>query len=356
MRKIIYKILPLPVISLFILFSSCRDNSDYTTDPRENFESLWKIIDERYCFFTYKNIDWNAVHDKYSVQIADTMNRYELFNALGTMLAELQDGHTNLISTFNTSRFWDWSENYPDNFNTVVHKKYLGTGNDYNIAGGLKYRILRDSIGYVYYESFSNAVSESNLNEMFLLFKDCKSFIFDIRNNGGGSLLYSERIASRFLSEKMTVGYIKHKTGTGHDDFSEPHPIEQEPSKYIKWLRPVVLLTNRSCYSAANDLVNRMKLFPQVTIIGDKTGGGCGLPFNSELPNGWGIRFSSSPILDANKEYTEFGVDPDIKVDIKESDQLNNIDTIIEEAIKFLKEKTANQAVSTSSLEYGVKL
>ena len=33
--------------------------------PQGNFEALWKIIDEQYCFLDYKQIDWNAIHDKY---------------------------------------------------------------------------------------------------------------------------------------------------------------------------------------------------------------------------------------------------------------------------------------------------
>ena len=326
------------IISIFILFSACNERDEYTTDPFTNFEALWKVIDERYCFFDYKNIDWDAIYNKYSVQISDTMDRYQLFDVLGKMLAELEDGHTNLISTFNVSRFWNWYENYPDNFNTVVHKLYLGT--DYYIAGGFRYRIMEDSIGYVYYGSFSSPVGEAHLDEMFMHFRDCKALIFDVRNNTGGSLTYSERIASRFITEKLTVGYIMHKTGPGHNDFSEPYPIKLTPSDRVRWLRPVAVLTNRSCYSATNDFVDKMKQFQQVTVIGDKTGGGCGLPFHSELPNGWSVRFSSSPMLNAQKEITERGIEPDKKIDIKESDQLNNIDTIIEEAISYLKSIT----------------
>jgi hypothetical protein len=327
------------ILILAIFLSACTpDDEKYSSDPRTNFEALWKLIDQNYCFFEYKNIDWKAVHDKYSPLVTNELDRYELFALMGEMLCELRDGHTNLISTFNVSRFWDWSENYPDNYNSVVHRAYLG--NDYYIAGGLRYLILRDSIGYVFYNDFSNAVGEANLDEMFLHFKDCKALIFDVRENGGGSLVYSERIAARFLSEKTLVGYISHKKGPAHNDFSEPYPIEMEPSKRIRWLRPTAVLTNRSCYSATNDFVNKMKLCRQVKIIGDRTGGGCGLPFHSEIPNGWSIRFSSSPMYDANKQLTEDGVDPDIKIDIKEADQLNNIDTIIEEAILYLKGQT----------------
>ncbi len=339
--------------SILLFIPSCFVDYENGDDPRTNFEALWKLIDESYCFFDYKEIDWDEVYDKYSVQVSDTMNKYELFDLLGKMLGELQDGHTNLLSTFNVSRFWDWCENYPENFNTVVHKKYIGT--DYKIGGGLKYLVLRDSIGYVYYGDFSSPVGNSNLDEMFLHFRDCKAFILDVRSNGGGSLTYSERIASRFIKETQTVGYIIHKTGPGHNDFSSPYPIVLEPSERIKWLRPVALLTNRCSYSATNDFVNKMKFLPQVTVIGDKTGGGSGLPFGSELPNGWGVRFSSSPMLDRNKEHTENGTDPDIKVDIKENDQLNNIDTIIEEAIKYLKKQTSNAKPTETSKEYTFK-
>lgn len=333
------------IINVWFLFSACNEKDQFTSDPFTNFRSLWKQIDEYYCFFDYKNIDWNAIYNKYSVQINDSLDRYQLFDVLGKMLAELQDGHTNLISTFNVSRFWNWHENYPDNFNSVVHRQYMGT--DYFIAGGLRYRILMDSIGYVYYGNFSIVVGEAHLDEMFLHFKDCKALIFDVRNNSGGTLTYSERIASRFINEKMTVGYIQHKTGPGHNDFSEPYPIKLEPSKRVKWFRPVALLTNRSCYSATNDFVSKMKQFQQVTVIGDRTGGGCGLPFHAELPNGWSVRFSSSPMLNAQKEITESGIDPDIKVDIAESDQLKNIDTIIEEALNYLKEKTSGITISS---------
>ena len=80
-----------------------------------------------------------------------------------------------------------------------------------------------------------------------------------------------------------------------------------------------------------------MKQLPLITVIGDKTGGGSGLPFTSEMPNGWSIRFSASPMFDPEMNQLEFGIDPDIKVDISTEDYARGIDTIIEEACIFLK-------------------
>lgn len=323
------------VVSVSLFFAGCEKAEDFTMSPQTNFDALWKIIDENYCFFEYKDIDWDEVYYKYNQQLRDTMDQYELFNLLGNMLAELKDGHTNMISSFDVARYWDWYEDYPRNFNEDLNKTYLGK--DYQIAGGIKYRRLaKDKIGYIYYGSFSNGVGENNLDYILSYFKNCDGLIIDVRENGGGSLTYSDRIASRFLEEKTLVGYILHKTGKGHNDFSEPHPVELEPSDRVRWLRPVVVLTNRHSYSATNDFVNKMKILPNVTIMGDQTGGGSGLPFNSELPNGWRVRFSASPMLDANKKHTEYGIEPDIKVELKKEDINKGVDTLIEEAILLL--------------------
>ena len=292
---------------LFLLCFSwvgCEKATEYNPSPRDNFEALWRIMDENYCFFAFKDVDWDEVHDRYSLLVKDTMNQYELFDVLGEMLAEVKDGHTNLISSFDMSRYWGWYEDYPPNFYEEIQKNYLGT--DYHIAGGLEYkRLADDRIGYVYYESFSSGVGESNLDYMFLHFQDCEGLIIDVRNNGGGALTNADRIASRFLEERMLTGYIQYKNGNGHNDFSDPEPVYLSPSEYIRWLRPVVVLTNRHSYSATNDFVNTMRLLPHVTIMGDRTGGGSGLPFSSELPNGWSVRFSACPMLDVNKEHTD---------------------------------------------------
>lgn len=86
-----------------ILLPACEKADKYNPSPRDNFEALWRILDENYCFFEFKNIDWDEVHDRYSVQIDDKMSQYDLFDVLGKMLAELKDGHTNLFSSFDVA-------------------------------------------------------------------------------------------------------------------------------------------------------------------------------------------------------------------------------------------------------------
>lgn len=325
------------IILFFIIsfaLSSCGDEAVIDNNPDKNFDALWRIIDENYCFFEYKNIDWNQIYREYKQRIKSDMGNDALFTLMGEMLSELKDGHVNLMASHDMTRYWSWMESYPSNFDTSIQDKYLGT--DFSIAGGLYYKILEDNIGYIYYGSFSRDVGEGNISQVLRRMSICKGIIFDIRGNGGGSLTNVERLASRFFNERTQVGYIAHKTGKGHEDFSKLYPKYVESSNGIRYQKPVVVLTNRGCYSAANDFVNVMKNAPNATIIGDKTGGGSGLPFSSELPNGWSIRFSASPMYNINKEHIEFGIEPDIKVEMLESDKKRDKDTIIEKAREII--------------------
>ena len=258
-----------------------------------------------------------------------------LFEVLGNMLATLKDGPVNLYSSSNNARYWDWYLDYPRNFNESIIEKYLGR--KYRIAAAIKYTIFEDNIGYLYYEEFSAGIGDGNLDEILSYLAPCNGLIIDVRNNGGGNLTNGSKLAARFTDKKVLTGYIQHKTGKGHSDFSEPVAIYLEPSNGIRWQKKVIVLTNRHSYSATNDFVNTMRYLPNVTIVGDKTGGGAGLPFSSELPNGWGVRYSASPHLDANKQQIEFGIEPDVKIDMDSLQAAKGIDTIIEKARQLLK-------------------
>jgi len=333
-RKLQHICLLLLIILSYTGFS-CVTEDQFSNTPSGNFEALWKIIDQKYCFLDYKHINWDSIHTVYAAQITPSMTNENLFEVLGNMLANLKDGHVDLISANDVARYWKWFEDYPENFDDSIQRKYLG--NDYKTAGGVEYCILDDNIGYMYYSSFDSAIGEGNLNQILSDLAVCNGLIIDVRDNGGGTMTNATKLASRFTNKKIMTGYIEYKTGPGHEAFSDPYPIYLDPSSNIRWQKKVCVLTNRRSYSATNDFVNSMSLLDSVKIVGDKTGGGSGLPFNSELPNGWTVRFSACPILNVNKENIEWGINPDVKVDISSYDYQRGVDTIIETARKLLK-------------------
>ena len=201
----------------------------------------------------------------------------------------------------------------------------------------MSYRILDDNIGFIRYDSFQVPVGESGLDDALSYMALCRGLIIDIRNNGGGNLTTAEMLAGRFVQEKTLVSYLQHKTGKGHSDFSSLEARYLEPSSKIRWHKPVCVLTNRSVYSAANDFAVIMHALPNVKLVGDRTGGGSGLPLSNSLPNGWSIRFSACPMYDRNKQHTEFGIDPDINVALTDEATAQGIDLIIEKARQELR-------------------
>ncbi len=328
------------LILLLPLTAACVDEDEYDDTPQGNFEALWKIIDEHYCFLDYKQheygLDWQQVYNKYRVRVQGQLTDLQLFEVLTQMLGELRDGHVNLSTSYDYGRYWSWFENYPANVSDTLLRRYMGT--DYKIASGLRYRILDDNIGYIRYESFSSPIGEGNIDEALMYMMLCQGLIIDIRGNGGGDLTYAELLAARFCKEKTLVGYTQHKTGKGHSDFSSLEPQYIEPSSNIRWTKPVVVLTNRQVFSAANEFTMYMKAMPMVKVVGDHTGGGAGMPFSSSLPNGWVVRFSAIPTYDAQRQSTEFGIDPDYYVSLSDEDVLKGRDTIIEFARQLLRE------------------
>lgn len=325
------------IVSTFLM--SCqRGESEFDTTPQANLDALWTLIDQRYCFLSYKEqqlgFNWAELHAKYSAKLNPKMSRVQLFEVLCQMLSELKDGHVNLSSSLDFGRNWSWKEDYPENLDTELRQQYLGT--DYHIGSGLKYTILPDNIAYVVYESFSDAIGDGNLSDMLTYLRLCNGMILDIRGNGGGELTNTERFSRRFTNEKVLVGYMCHKTGIGHDDFSEPQAEYITPSNSVRWQKPVVLLVNRSCFSAANTFVRNMKEMPLVTVMGDQTGGGSGLPFSSELPIGWSVRFSASPYFDARMQHIEFGIEPDVYSFLDETLATEGKDSMIEDARRLI--------------------
>lgn len=324
------------ILFLAVAAAACHEVPSYDNDVYGNFDALWTVVDEHYCFFGDKDIDWNEVGERYRAKLRPDMKEPELFEVCAAMLDELRDGHTNLISWFTVSYYRNWWSDYPQNFDwRLVQERYLDF--DYSSGSGFAYKLLEDSnVGYVRCSTFATGFSDSFIYYMLMSMKDADGLIIDLRDNGGGELSNVERLAAHFIDQPITAGYIRHKTGPGHDDFSEPYEIRYEPSANVKWLKPVVLLTNRSTFSAANEFVAVMDGLEHVTQVGDVTGGGCRAPFSSSLPVGWSVRFSAVPIYDRNMQLTEYGISPE-PANRLDTDPSTGRDAILDHAIALLR-------------------
>ena len=316
-----------------ITLTACEDlffDEDPTNDAITNFEILWKRMDERYSFFEYKRVDWDSVYQVYRPQVSEDLSSQEFYDLMAEMLNSLRDAHVNLRSDFDIS-FYNYYVDYPRNFSfSDLEKNYLG---DYKITGRLINSII-DSVGYIHYRSFQQPIEEDDLDFLVERFRGLKGLIIDIRDNDGGDPANGFRLARRLTTERIHIYTTKYKNGPERDDFTEPSKAYLDPNDETKFNLPVVLLTNRITYSAGNFFTAMLQAIPNVTVMGDITGGGGGVPLGWELPNGWFFNYSNSITYMPDGFIIEDGIPPDIKIDITDEDRLKGADTILEEALK----------------------
>lgn len=346
---------PAAALAATLMLSGCEElffEPEPGTTPTEIFDQVWTFVDEEYSFFDYKNIDWPAEREIYEPQVRNDMSDEALFEVLSDMLFQLRDGHVNLVSGFDQSRNWQWYLEEPPNYDySVLLREYLENRHQY--VGSFIVHEFRDpgapdteAVGYVHYRSFGSAVSPDDMSYIIDKFEPYKGLIIDVRGNGGGSSGNVSAIANRLTDRPVIVAHSQRKIGPGHDEFAEPTDVYlQPPSGASTYTKPIVVLTNRMCYSATNMFVAYVKSLDHVTVIGRRTGGGGGTPAYTLLSNNWQLRVSATRRflpdrgigLSMRERNIEGGVDPDIFEESPESELGAGTDRILETAISYVQ-------------------
>jgi len=200
----------------------------------------------------------------------------------------------------------------------------------------IRHCFLEEDIGYLYYSTFTNEITKKGMEEILSKYQNTKGLIIDVRDNFGGDGSNIDRLIEHFVSENKLVGYSQKKTGEGQNDLSQPEEIRISPSG-TTYTKPIIVLSNRQCYSACTAFVSYMSLLPNVTILGDISGGGGGLPVTNQLWNGWFFTYSSTIGYLPDGFIYENGIEPDIYANTGESDELHGTDNLIEQAILQLQ-------------------
>lgn len=337
------------LISVCLLFLACEKAfiSPVPSDaPEQVFETFWQLVDENYCLFEEKQVDWQVLYtaNRSKITNANTVDA-QLEQVLEEMLAELEDGHVNLHTPTRRSRF-DYTDGFPVNFDrTVLYRNYLNNNANLEEVGSLLKAVI-DSVIYIRIPSFGSLnngsgvdlnpdIIDDEFDAILAKHPNTKGLIIDVRENGGGNTGNPDAILARLIDQPTLAYHLRPKNGPNRNDFGAAEGFYVNP-RAPQYLKKVILLTNRASYSATNYFASIMKNIPDnVTVIGGKTGGGGGLPSFKDLPNGWLLRLSTTQLLDLNQQQIEDGIEPDIYVELTETDIEKGKDTILEFALKM---------------------
>ena len=321
--------------AFFFILSGCEMlalNDEHGTDKLSVYDQYWNIVNEKYAMFEAKNVDWNVVRDTTRNKISHDMPDEEFWQVMGSMATVLHDGHSYLIRGEELAGWDGLLDGYDRNLDANQLNHYL-TGAQTINESDLIYNILDGNIGYLLILSFDADFDEEDIETVIDYLKDTDGLIIDVRGNGGGDPFLAAYLAGHFTDKEVYAGFERFKTGPGPNDFSDSEMNVIPQGTYYS--KPVIVLTNRECYSATTTMIYMMNPLDNVTFMGDRTGGGSGSTADGHLSNGWIWSLSTSEFIDFEGNHLDDGFDPDIFVSLDEMD--TSKDEIIERALLELK-------------------
>ncbi len=317
-----------------LLFISCSElivPVGTSTESISDFDSTWSTAKQVYPFFKFKKINWDSIYSIYKPKALSAKGD-EINAVICDMLSELRDAHVGFILQSGLSiPVYYWSRlNDQKSFSQAVVNKYIGK--PFKIAGNgnMSYEIF-NNIGYVYISTFSEDNWVGDFDNILQYMKNTDGIIIDERNNGGGSTLNADYIISRFTTKALSQ--------TKYFTDGSAYWGSLSPRGPFTYSNPVVVLTNGACYSTADYFPDMMSRISSVTLVGDTTGGGGGIPQDYPLPSGKQIHIPSAYFLRTDGQMIEWnGIVPKHFVLQTEADKLNGIDKQLEKAISIIQQ------------------
>ncbi len=334
------------LLFLLIMTGSCEKiamEPNPNTDAVSIFDEYSKLIEEKHAMLDFQNIDFETLKNDLRATITNKTNDKELFNILGELTENLRDGHSSLHETSegqteSTMSVWfDFNEGYEAGFDEGVfsysYHPYLESSLEYILDyKGIIGTLPEDpDIGYLGIYSWLIEISDEEIENIFIKLKDTKGLVLDLRGNTGGDPILSTKFASYFTDQTIYVGYERFKTGPNATDFSSSKSYLRPASSENKYLKPVMVLTDRNVYSASTTFLYNVDPIERIKTVGQRSGGGSGSISDGYLANGWYWVLSTSEFIDAKERHINDGVDPDIPVTLNLEDITK--DEVIERAI-----------------------
>lgn len=330
-------------LALCLLMAACRPtNEPPLSQPEADFEQLWTDFDQHYAGFDRGGQNWDSLRTIYRPQVTAATSATALFSTLSTLVLSLRDGHADLydLQSGKTVSFYSsYVRQKPFNFlgRTLIQNRYLTQSSQLNnkiLAGR-----IGSEIGFIRLTDFTDPASTyAVIDDVMRQYGTLKGFIIDVRHNGGGDETNAQMIASRFTDQTRIYRYARLRAGSSRSSFSDFAALSLSPAGNVRFTKPVVLLTNRWTFSAAEDFTLMLRSLPNVRQVGDTTFGGVFTrPQSATLSNGWIYRVPSAINYDGRQRPINGGIAPDRVVQISRSDSLAGRDTILEVALNLLR-------------------
>jgi len=205
----------------------------------------------------------------------------------------------------------------------IVRDTILIKNAEYEMKGDIGV-ITISSFGDNVLKEFTSAVSE-------LVLKNPKGIIIDLRNNPGGHLLHTVKIAKDFLPKKTIVRTRGLSIGQNGDYISGRDAAFENI--------PLIILVNGGSASASEIFAGAMQDYRRAVVIGEKTFGKGSVQQVVPLSDGSSLKVTIMEWLTPNeRSIHDVGIQPHEVIEPTEEEIEAEIDRIMERAIELLGE------------------
>ena len=197
----------------------------------------------------------------------------------------------------------------------------------------VKLEMVENNIAYLRINKFGERTSQEFDAEMNnIISKEAKGIILDLRNNPGGFLDSSVKIASRLMPRGKAVVIEEDSNG-------KKETLYTYGGDKLSGL-PIVILANEGSASAAEILAGALRDNLQTPVIGKKTFGKGSVQELVNLSGGSSVKITVAKWMTPNGDYImEKGISPDMEVELTQEDYNNNRDPQLDKAKEVLKER-----------------
>lgn len=314
--------------------------------PLQAFDGFHGTFDEQYPYFTYKGIDWAAARDSFRPRAGQVDDVDQLVGVLEEMVEPLRDLHVKFLDpsgatrhTYLPSRFVNWHRDRWQE--SVLPAGWVQRGPDWGTA-------RFGDVGYLFIGSWNpRTIGIEEVDTALEELRETRALILDVRPNGGGDNSLAFDVAGRFAAEPVLAFQVRYRDGPDHDDLAEPIESHLEPRGPWQYVRPVVVLAGRGCYSSNEGFVSAMRELEQVTVMGDTTGGSSGNPGVHALGGGWSYTVPRWIAYTADGRIIEWqGIPPDVPLDLGPEDFTGPGDPVLDFALRWIREETSAVSIA----------
>lgn len=312
------------------------------SDPPAVVEAVYQHFNEHYPFFDLHNVDWEANTDRARAMVRPDTSDAELLDILRVQLDGVRDGHVYIYTGetgFSPHPGTSWKEHHAD-ANTVAQALTPVTCIP---DSALCYGTLPGNIGWIRLLGMdadnargqATAKAHAHMQTAAQALAGTKAIVIDNRFNPGGSDDVSLAYAASFSNGGFEAF---HKVIVTPDGVSDPIPAFVPGMPGTKLTQPVYLLNSRYTASAAEIFSITMRELPQVTIIGDPSGGELSDILNRQLPNGWQLGMSHQIYrTNAGEEFEGLGIPVDEPAPFDLNGFLAGQDTVVQALLTRLQ-------------------